>query len=111
MTGDIDFIKNNKAAHKGLIQHYEKPLAHSLSNNILDNINVVQIPHHGSEKNSCMNDFDYFKNASTYFITTQCITNGKNNPKVSKEYINNNKVKLLNEKQKDLFGNKIKVYF
>lgn len=94
-AGDIDFNKHDKAAHIGLINHYKK---------YLNNIRVIQIPHHGSERNSSMNDFSEFQAASKYFITTQNHTNGTGCPHVSSEYKNNPKVILLTETSNHLWS-------
>ena len=90
-TGDIDFNKDEQVAYKGLIYHYKF---------LLNNIRVIQIPHHGSSENSKMKDFSIFNNVNTYFITTQSVTNGWQYPHVSNEYKNNDRIILLTEDYK-----------
>lgn len=94
-TGDINFNKSNCAAYNGLINHYI---------NLLNNVRVVQIPHHGSRDYSNISHFSVFKNLRSYFVTTQSVTNGGSKPHVSPEYLNNSRIILLNENSNFLWS-------
>lgn len=74
-TGDINFnIANTKSK---FLNHYIKEI---------DNVRVIQIPHHGSKHNSSLKDFTKFWRLKSLFVTTQNQTNGRNYPHVSEEY-------------------------
>lgn len=76
-TGDIHFYKHN--TKEKFLNYYK---------NEFDNIKYIQIPHHGSKKNSRLADFTKHINYEELFVTTQNKTNGKTYPHLSKEYDN-----------------------
>ena len=85
-TGDINLL--NEFSFNNFSNHYR---------DIQDNVRVMQIPHHGSIENSRINRFDNFPNINNYFITTQNKPNGRSQPNVSGEYLNNENIILLRE--------------
>lgn len=92
-TGDINFFNNN--AFTGFIDHYDR---------FADNVRVIQIPHHGSIRNSELRHFEHFHNITTLFITTSANTNGYGIPNVSSEYLDSGHILLLTEDNRDIWS-------
>ena len=92
-TGDINLL--NDFSFDNFSNHYR---------DVQDNVRVMQIPHHGSRENSNSNSFDNFRNINKYFITTQNLPNGRGQPNVSSEYLNNENIILLTESEISLWS-------
>lgn len=88
-TGDFNF-KNQKAL-ENFYKHYVS---------VLDNIQVLQIPHHGSKKNSSNEIFKIFPNLINKYVPMQENPNGKQEPKLSPEYINDKTIYLATENER-----------
>lgn len=88
-TGDFNF-KNQKAL-ENFYKHYVS---------VLDKVQVLQIPHHGSEKNSSNEIFKIFPNLINKYVTMQENPNGKQEPKLSPEYINDKTIYLATENER-----------
>ena len=88
-TGDFNF-KNQKAL-ENFYKHYVS---------VLDNIQVLQIPHHGSAKNSSNEIFKIFKHLKFKYITMQENPNGRQEPKLSPEYTNDKTIYLATENKR-----------
>lgn len=92
-TGDINLL--NEFSFNNFNNHYR---------DIQGNVRVMQIPHHGSIENSRINRFDDFPKINNYFITTQNNPNGRGQPNVSEEYLNNETIILLTESSSALWS-------
>lgn len=92
-TGDINLL--DKTLFGNFNYHYR---------DIQDNVRVMQIPHHGSSKNSRINSFNGFPNIDNYFITTQNNPRGRSQPNVSVKYRNNENIILLTESSSSLWS-------
>lgn len=88
-TGDFNF--KNKKALENFCKHYVS---------VLDNIQVLQIPHHGSKKNSSNEIFKIFKHLKFKYITMQENPNGRQEPKLSPEYTNDKTIYLATENKR-----------
>lgn len=88
-TGDFNF--KNKKALENFCKHYVS---------VLDNIQVLQIPHHGSKKNSSNEIFKIFPNLINKYVTMQENPNGKQEPKLSPEYTNDKTIYLATENKR-----------
>lgn len=88
-TGDFNF--KNKKALENFCKHYVS---------VLDNIQVLQIPHHGSAKNSSNEIFKIFKHLKFKYITMQENPNGRQEPKLSPEYTNDKTIYLATENER-----------
>ncbi len=88
-TGDFNF--KNKKALENFCKHYVS---------VLDNIQVLQIPHHGSAKNSSNEIFKIFKHLKFKYITMQGNPNGRQEPKLSPEYTNDKTIYLATENKR-----------
>ena len=88
-TGDFNF-KNQKAL-ENFYKHYVS---------VLDKVQVLQIPHHGSEKNSSNEIFKIFKHLKFKYITMQENPNGRQEPKLSPEYTNDKTIYLATENKR-----------
>lgn len=88
-TGDFSF--KHKEAFEKFQTHYDS---------VLNNVQILQIPHHGSEKNSSNEDFKIFPNLKNKYVTMQEKPNGKQEPKLSPEYINDKTIYLATENER-----------
>lgn len=88
-TGDFNF--KNKKALENFYKHYVS---------VLDKVQVLQIPHHGSEKNSSNEIFKIFKHLKFKYITMQENPNGRQEPKLSPEYTNDKTIYLATENKR-----------
>ncbi|CDE61176.1 unknown [Fusobacterium sp. CAG:439] len=88
-TGDFSF--KHKEAFEKFQTHYDS---------VLNNVQILQIPHHGSEKNSSNEDFKIFPNLKNKYVTMQENPNGKQEPKLSPEYINDKTIYLATENER-----------
>lgn len=88
-TGDFSF--KHKEAFEKFHTHYDS---------VLNNVQILQIPHHGSEKNSSNEDFKIFPNLKNKYVTMQENPNGKQEPKLSPEYINDKTIYLATENER-----------
>lgn len=87
-TGDI---KLKKECLKGFMNKYK---------DIIDNILIFQIPHHGSSSNSNILDIRKIKNASIQYLTTQSEpSHSRKNPKVAKKFNHAIKITEINDKK------------
>ena len=85
-TGDFNF------KHK---EAFEKFQTHYVS--VLNNVQILQIPHHGSKKNSSNKDFKIFPNLANKYVTIQSNPKGRKEPRLSPEYINDETIYLATE--------------
>lgn len=91
-TGDFNF--KYQAAFEKFRTHYDS---------VLNNVQILQIPHHGSEKNSSNEDFEMFPNLTNKYVTMQENPNGIQQPKLSPEYINDKTIYLATENKRIKF--------
>lgn len=85
-TGDFSF-KHKKAFEK-FQTHYDS---------VLNNVQILQIPHHGSENNSSNEIFKIFPSLTNKYVTIQKNPIGRQQPKLSPEYINNKDIYCATE--------------
>lgn len=88
-TGDFNF-KNQKAL-ENFYKHYVS---------VLDKVQVLQIPHHGSAKNSSNEIFKIFPNLINKYVMMQENPNGRQQPKLSPEYTNDKTIYLATENKR-----------